>query len=107
MMTVVQFICAKIGMATGMGLARVVRRHYSKAVLYPMVAGLVIANTINVGTDIGAIAAAVNHLVPIPVTVMIMPIGARHDEPSTSNDHCCHGRRAHRRDRRERGMGAG
>jgi NRAMP (natural resistance-associated macrophage protein)-like metal ion transporter len=74
MMTAVQFICAKVGMVTGMGLARVLRKHYSKALLYPVVAGLVIANTINAGTDIGAIAAAVNLLVPIPITAMIVPI---------------------------------
>jgi NRAMP (natural resistance-associated macrophage protein)-like metal ion transporter len=74
MMTVVQFICAKIGMVTGEGLARVLRRHYSKALLYPVVAALVIANTINAGTDIGAIAAAVNLLVPIPAAAMIVPI---------------------------------
>jgi NRAMP (natural resistance-associated macrophage protein)-like metal ion transporter len=73
MMTAIQFICAKIGMVTGMGLARVLSKHYSKAVLYPIVAGLVVANTINAGTDIGAIAAAVNLLVPIPVTVMVVP----------------------------------
>jgi len=74
MMTAVQFICAKIGMVTGMGLARVLRRHYSRALLYPVVAGLVIADTINAGTDIGAIAAAVNLLVPIPVTALVVPI---------------------------------
>jgi Mn2+/Fe2+ NRAMP family transporter len=37
MMTAVQFICAKVGLVTGMGLARVLRRHYSKALLYPVV----------------------------------------------------------------------
>ena len=74
MMTVVQFICAKIGMVTGVGLARVLRRHYSKALLYPVVVGLVIANTLNAGADIGAIAAALNLLVPIPATAMIVPI---------------------------------
>src|SRR5438067_7610513 len=74
MMAAVQFICAKIGMVTGMGLAGVVSKHYPKALLYPVVAGLVIANTINAGTDIGAIAAAVNLLVPIPPTALIVPI---------------------------------
>ncbi len=74
MMTAIQFICAKIGMVTGTGLARVLRKHYSKALLYPVVIALVIANTINAGTDIGAIAAAMNLLVPIPMTAMIVPI---------------------------------
>jgi NRAMP (natural resistance-associated macrophage protein)-like metal ion transporter len=74
MMTAVQFICAKVGMVSGMGLAKVLREHYSKALLYPVVAALVVANTINAGTDIGAIAAAINLLVPINVTAMIVPI---------------------------------
>jgi NRAMP (natural resistance-associated macrophage protein)-like metal ion transporter len=74
LMAVVQFLCAKIGMVSGMGLAGVLRKHYSRAVLYPAVFGLVVANTINAGTDIGAIAAAINLLVPIPMVWMIVPI---------------------------------
>src|SRR5207237_5283476 len=59
-------ICAKIGLVSGMGLAGVLRRHYSRWLLYPAVIGLLIANTINAGADIGAVAAAINLLVPIP-----------------------------------------
>src|SRR4029453_17974067 len=70
----IQFVCAKIGMVTGGGLARVLRKHYSPWLLYPIVGGLVVANTINAGVDIGAIAAAMNLLVPVPVTVLIVPI---------------------------------
>src|SRR5262249_17554481 len=47
---------------------------YSRAVLYPAVAGLVIANTINIGTDIGAIAAAMSLIVPVPPHWLILPI---------------------------------
>src|SRR5438874_6529434 len=53
MMAAVQYICAKVGMVSGMGLAGVIRRHYSPWVLYPAVLGLVLANAINVGADIG------------------------------------------------------
>jgi NRAMP (natural resistance-associated macrophage protein)-like metal ion transporter len=74
LMAVVQFLCAKVGMVSGMGLAGVLRKNYSRAVLYPAVFGLVVANTINAGTDIGAIAAAVNLLFPIPVVWLIVPI---------------------------------
>jgi uncharacterized membrane protein len=74
MMAVVQYICAKIGMVSGMGLAGVLRKHYSRKLLYPAVLGLLVANTINAGTDIGAIAAALNLFVPIPITWMIVPI---------------------------------
>ena len=73
-MAVVQFVCAKIGLVTGRGLAGVLRHHYSRKLLYPAVLFLLIANTINAGTDIGAIAAGINLLVPIPISVMIIPI---------------------------------
>src|SRR5712672_999345 len=58
LMSAVQFICAKIGMVTGMGLAGVLKRHYSRWLLFPTIACLVTANMINAGADIGAIAAA-------------------------------------------------
>jgi len=74
LMAAMQFICAKVGMVCGQGLAGVLRRHYPRWLLYPAVMGLVIANTINVGADIGAIAAAINLLVPIPIPWMIVPI---------------------------------
>jgi len=74
LMAVVQFICAKIGMVSGMGLAGVLRENYSRKLLYPAVVALVVANTINTGTDIGAIAAALNMFVPIPISWMIAPV---------------------------------
>src|SRR2546422_5488104 len=56
LMAAVQFMCAKIGMVTGEGLAGVLRRHYRPKILYAAVCLLIIANTINAGADIGAIA---------------------------------------------------
>ncbi len=73
LMASVQYICAKIGMVSGQGLAGVLRKHYSRKLLYGAVLALVIANAINVGADIGAIAAAINLLVPIPIAAMIVP----------------------------------
>jgi Mn2+ and Fe2+ transporters of the NRAMP family len=74
LMTAVQFMCAKIGLVTGRGLAGVLREHYPRAVLYPAVIALVIANTLNAGADIGGIAAAINLLVPIPPIFFIVPV---------------------------------
>jgi len=74
LMAAVQFICAKIGMVSGMGLAGVLRKHYPRWVIYVAISLLVIANTINAGTDIGAIAAAINLLAPIPAIALVMPI---------------------------------
>lgn len=74
LMVVVQHICAKIGMVSGRGLAGVLHRYYPRMLLYPVVIGLVIANTINAGTDIAAIAAAINMFVPVPISAMVIPI---------------------------------
>src|SRR5258706_2263054 len=74
LMASVQLTCARIGMVSGAGLASVLRRHYARNLLYLTVFGLVIANTINAGADIGAIAAAINLLVPIPIVVLVLPI---------------------------------
>src|SRR5881227_1939053 len=74
LMASVQLTCARIGMVSGMGLAAVLRRHYAKNLLYLTVSGLVIANTINAAADIGAIAAAINLLVPVPIAVLVVPI---------------------------------
>lgn len=64
LMTAVQEMCARIGLVTGEGLAGNIRRHYSKTVLYFAVSLLSIANTINVGADLGAMAEASRLLVP-------------------------------------------
>jgi NRAMP (natural resistance-associated macrophage protein)-like metal ion transporter len=74
LMSVVQFLCAKIGLVAGMGLAGVLRNYYSRWLLYPAILALVVANTINAGADIGAIAAAINLIVPVPIVFMIVPI---------------------------------
>ena len=74
MQTAVQYMCAKIGLVTGKGLAGVLREHYRRA-LYPAVIALVVANTLNAGADIGAIAAAFNLLVPTRYPIVyIVPV---------------------------------
>jgi len=74
LMIAVLLTCARIGMVSGMGLAAVLRRHYARNLLYLTVIGLVIANTINAGADIGAIAAAINLLIPIPIALLVLPV---------------------------------
>ncbi|HUN04536.1 MAG TPA: divalent metal cation transporter, partial [Niabella sp.] len=61
----VQEASARIGLVTGKGIAAVVREKYNKKMLYTMVAIVLIANTINIGADIGAMAAAANLVIPL------------------------------------------
>jgi NRAMP (natural resistance-associated macrophage protein)-like metal ion transporter len=53
LMTAVQMMCARLGIVTGEGLASVIRRQYSRWVLWSACALLVIANTVNIGADLG------------------------------------------------------
>jgi NRAMP (natural resistance-associated macrophage protein)-like metal ion transporter len=64
LMIAVQEMCGRIGLVTGKGIAGVVRTHYGRRVLYGAVALLFAANTINVGADLGAMAASARLLVP-------------------------------------------
>jgi len=53
LMTAVQMMCARLGMVTGEGLAGVIRSQYSKWVLWGACFLLVVANTVNIGADLG------------------------------------------------------
>jgi NRAMP (natural resistance-associated macrophage protein)-like metal ion transporter len=69
----VQEMCGRIGLVTGRGIAGCLRRHYNRPVLYGAVLLLFIANTINVGADLGAMAASVRLLVPsAPFAVVLV-----------------------------------
>jgi NRAMP (natural resistance-associated macrophage protein)-like metal ion transporter len=71
-MTAVQEACARIGLVTGKGIAAVVKENYSKPVLYGVVGLVVVANTINIGADIGAMAAAAQLLIPAQFVVLTL-----------------------------------
>ena len=70
LMTAVQEACMRIGAVTGQGLSAVIRDHYPKYLLYPVVGLVVLANTLNIGSDIGAMAASTQLLVPLPYPLL-------------------------------------
>ena len=72
LMVAVQEACARIGAVTGHGLSTVIKTNYSKKVLYAAVLLVVVANTINIGADIGALAAAAQLLVPVNFTILTL-----------------------------------
>lgn len=74
LMIAVQEICARIALQSGGGLAYVLRRYYPKPVLYATVTLLFVANTINLGADLGAMAAAGQLLLGIPFFVWLVGI---------------------------------
>jgi len=66
LMAAIQEISARMGRVTGRGIAGNIRAHYSRWLLYPIVGLLVLANTINLGADLGAMAAALKLLIGGP-----------------------------------------
>lgn len=71
-MTAMQEMCGRIGLVTGMGLSGVIKQHYSRRVLYLAVLLLLIANTINIGADLGAMAASLRLLLPVPFEILLI-----------------------------------
>jgi len=57
-MVVIQQVAAEIGRVTGARIARNLRRHYPRPVLWAMVSLLLIANVVNLGADLSAMGAA-------------------------------------------------
>jgi len=73
LMSVVQEMCARIGLVTGRGLAANIRQYYPKWVLYIATLLLFSANTLNIGADLGAMAKATQLLFPdIRFTTLIL-----------------------------------
>ncbi|HSX30803.1 MAG TPA: divalent metal cation transporter [Candidatus Saccharimonadales bacterium] len=64
LMSVVQEMCARIGLVTGKGLAGNIRAYYSRRVLRLCTLLLFAANAFNIGADLGAMAKGVQLLNP-------------------------------------------
>lgn len=62
-MLAVQEVCARIGIVTNRGLAGVLQKHYRKNIVLVAVVLLIIANVVNIGADLGAMAASLAMLV--------------------------------------------
>ncbi|WP_353204558.1 divalent metal cation transporter [Sphingomonas sp.] len=63
LMVAIQQIAAEIGRVTGAGIARNLRRHYPRPILWVMVTLLLIANIVNLGADLSAMGAALKLLI--------------------------------------------
>ena len=72
LMIAVQEACARIGLVTGKGITAIIKENYNKTILYLVVGIVLIANIINIGADLGAMAAAAQLLVPIPFILLTL-----------------------------------
>ncbi len=70
----IQEICARIALHTGTGLADLIRKHYPKPVLHLCVSLLFVANTVNLGADLGAMAASCQMILGLPFLAWLVAI---------------------------------
>ncbi|HZM87982.1 MAG TPA: divalent metal cation transporter [Blastocatellia bacterium] len=75
LMIAVQIMCARLGLVSGQGLAGVLRRRYPKWVLLGACSLLVIANTVNIGADLGGMAEAMEMMTGL-ASVIWLPLFA-------------------------------
>jgi len=73
-MAAVQNICSRLGLISGTGLAGILKEHYPRWVLYPAVGLVFVANVVNIGADLGAIADAAGIVVGTPVPWLVLAI---------------------------------
>ena len=66
LMVAVQLMCARLGLITGRGLAAVVRQRYPRWVVWGACLLLVVANTVNIGADLGGMSAAAQMVTGLP-----------------------------------------
>lgn len=66
----IQEACARIGAITGKGLAHVIKENNGKIIAAGVAFLVLVANTINIGADIGAIAASANLVINVPVAIL-------------------------------------
>jgi len=75
LMVGIQTVSARIGRVTGQGLAANIRKHYPPWLLYSIVVLLLVANTINIAADIGAMGAALRLLIGGPAHLYAIAFG--------------------------------
>ena len=76
LMCAIQEISAHIGRVTGKGIAGNLKAHYPRSLLFGLVSLLLIANTINLGADLGAMGAALKLVIGGPQLAYVALFGA-------------------------------
>jgi len=75
LMAAIQMMCAQIGLVTGQGLAGALRQKYPRWLLAGAATALFIANTINIGADLGGMADAAHLLTGVPALAWVLLFG--------------------------------
>ena len=72
MMAVIQGMCARIGMVSGVGLAAVMRAHFPRWLAFALAGTVIVANTFNIGADLAGMAASAHLVAGLPVLLWVV-----------------------------------
>ncbi|HEY6449931.1 MAG TPA: divalent metal cation transporter [Candidatus Cybelea sp.] len=75
MMAVIQGMCARISMVNGEGIAALMRKRLPLWLAYGLAGLVIVANTFNLGADIGGMADAAHLVVRIPIDALVFFFG--------------------------------
>jgi NRAMP (natural resistance-associated macrophage protein)-like metal ion transporter len=68
----VQETAARLGLCSGKGLAALIKERFPRGVLVGAVALVAVANTFNIGADLGSMAASTRLLIPVPYEPLVI-----------------------------------
>jgi NRAMP (natural resistance-associated macrophage protein)-like metal ion transporter len=72
MAAAVQETAARLGLATGKGLATLIRERFPRPVLYVALALTITANTFNIAADVGSMAASTRLVLDVPAAILVV-----------------------------------
>lgn len=75
MMSVIQGMCARISMVNGEGIAAIMRKRLPPLFAYALAGLVIVANTFNLGADIGGMADAAGLVVRVPIAALVFLFG--------------------------------
>ncbi|CDX20037.1 Natural resistance-associated macrophage protein [Mesorhizobium plurifarium] len=76
MMYTVVYLSSKLGQVSGRGLFQVIADFYPRWLLWSVLVGVLIGNTIEAAANLGAMAAAINLFVPVPIPIIVAMVAA-------------------------------
>jgi len=76
MMAVIQGMCARIGMVSGVGLAATMRKLFPRWLAFSLAGLVIVANTFNIGADLAGMSASAHMVAGLPVLLWVIAFAA-------------------------------
>ncbi|TJW87540.1 MAG: divalent metal cation transporter, partial [Mesorhizobium sp.] len=76
MMYTVVYLSSKLGQVSGHGLFHAIKDFYPRWLLWAVLVGVLIGNTIEAAADLGGMAASINIFLPVPIPLIVIVVAA-------------------------------